>query len=568
MKRPGLIRWNFFVYFVVIFGLGFAYIFLGLDGHVKRLIEHKLSAFNGAPVTIEHATFKLSGPRIELEKLEFKDPSHPERNHFEIGKVHLELEWQALLRNRLVITDSFASNAILYPLQPLAPFDAQIKSLVAPPKSNSLASASDFLSNPSRTQLPSDDVWTAVPSFQATKALNSELDTQVAAWTKQVDALLETDHQQIDASKAAQTQDSEAQNRIILGQLEKSRLELNQLQAQVKADGNVILSKVETLTELLPHDVTVIRQGVKLPNLEFNQLAAELGAQQTRAVIDIADSFHYRLIPWLEKKEQALADAHGRNQGTEFYFSGRLLPPRLWIKKLELTSKDNTGSGAGDVIGRISDLSSEPSEQPAHMSLQASFSKAEISNVQLEAQIDHRGGLVDDRLALNVASFPVRDLDFVNTPALRMGIEQATATLNLEYLAQKDSTVVNAHNKLDKVSYRIESTGEPIKKVFDDALSPLTSLELDANGQGKTDNLQWTYTSNLSDRLRSALQQVLSQEYAEFNARIRERADQKVRDAKKAMETRLVTESDAVQQKIAVERDEIQTMIESITKKK
>ena len=60
MRRPGLIRWNFFGYLIVVATLGLAYLFLGLDGHVKRLIEQKLSVLNGANVHIGKASFRVS----------------------------------------------------------------------------------------------------------------------------------------------------------------------------------------------------------------------------------------------------------------------------------------------------------------------------------------------------------------------------------------------------------------------------------------------------------------------------------------------------------------------------
>ncbi|MBC7532378.1 MAG: hypothetical protein H7318_12435 [Oligoflexus sp.] len=570
MKRPGLIRWNFFGYLLFAVLALAAYTFLGLDGHVKSLMAQKLSALNGAEVTIEKAIFRLNGPRIELEKLVFKDPLRPERIQFEIEKIQMDLEWPALLRNRLVVKDSTATSVHLNAIQPPLSVVGDGQTLVGSQTVHSLAFASDFLSNPSRTQLPPDDAWSVVPSVQAKNGVTSEISAAVEGWKKQLDSLVDENKQQTEAIKGTENQtaekDAEAHVKIIIGQLEKSRLELEQLETQVKADGNILLNKIQTLAELLPHDVTVIRQNVKLPSLEFKTIAAELGAEQARPAIGLVDDFYFRLLPWLEKKEQPLRPSYGRNQGTEFYFSGRLLPPRLWIKKLEISSKESPDGETGDVSGHIADLSSEPDQVAAHLSLQANFKKAEVANVQLEAQIDHREGRVDDRLQLNIASYPVRDLDFVKTPSLRMGIEQATASLNLEFLVQKDSGIINLSSVLDKVIYRVETNSEPLKKIFDEALAPLTSLQMDANAQGRLPNMHWTYSSPLSERLRTVLQQVLSQEYAEFGARIRDRAYQRVVEAKQTLETNLVMESDGIQQKIASEKEALKELTSNYVK--
>ncbi|RYZ58626.1 MAG: TIGR03545 family protein [Proteobacteria bacterium] len=561
MRRPGLIRWNFFGYLGFAVALTLAYIFFGLDGHVKNLVQQKLSALHGADVHISKAAFRFNGPRIELDRLEFHDPSRVGRVQFTVDRVQLDLEWAALLRNRLVVTDSSATGVHLNSLQPPEPAVNEGQSLIPKQSSQTLAYASDFLSNPTRTELPAEEAWAAVPSVQAKNGLSSEFQNEVSGWKKALDALIQENHEQTEAIRntvnQASEKDADAHVKIMIGQLEKSRLELEQLETQVKAEGNTLLAKIQTLVELQPHDVTVIRQNVKLPNLEFKNIEAEVGAPELRPALSFVDHFYFKLLPWLEKKEQVLQSSYGRDQGTEFFFTGRYLPPRLWVKKLEISSKETPDGSLGDVSGRVTDLSSEPNHYAAQLSLQASFKKAEVSNLQLESQIDHRNNQVDDRLQLNIASYPVRDLDFVKTPSLRMGIAQADANLNLEYLAQKDAVIINVSSTLDKVMYRVDTESEALKKVFDESLAPLTSVKMDANAQGKLPAPHWNFTSNLSDRLKTSLQQVLGQEYDEFNGRIKERAYQRVVEARKSLETSLVTESEAIQLRIAEEKEKL-----------
>jgi uncharacterized protein (TIGR03545 family) len=564
MRRPGLIRWNFFGYLAFALALTFAYLFFGLDGHVKSLMEQKLSALHGGDVHISKAAFRFNGPRIELESVEFNDPTRVDRVQFIVDRLQLDLEWAALLRNRLVILDSQATGVHLNSLQPPEPAVTPGKSLVPPPTSQTLAYASDYLSNPKRSELPPEEAWSAVPSVQAKNGLSSEFQNEVGVWKKALDTLISENHEQTEAIKntvnQASEKDAESHAKIMIGQLEKSRLELDQLENQVKSEGNALLAKIQTLVELQPHDVTVIRQNVKLPNLEFKNIEAEVGAPQLRPALALVDHFYFKLLPWLEKREQVLLPSYGREQGTEFFFTGRYLPPRLWVKKLEISSKESPDGSLGDVSGRVTDLSSEPNHYPAQMSLQASFKKAEVQNLQLEAQIDHRNNSVDDRLQLNIASYPVRDLNFVKTPSLTMGIAQANANLNLEYLAQKDSAIINVSSALDKVMYRVDSESEGLRKAFEEALAPLTALNMDANAQGRLPAPHWNFKSNLSDRLRTSLQQTLGQEYDEFNGRIKERAYQRVVEARKSLETNLVTESEAIQLRIAEEKEKLKLL--------
>ncbi len=107
-------------------------------------MAQKFSALSGAEVTIEKATFHLSGPRIELEKLKFMDPLRADRVQFEIEAIRMDLEWPALLRNRLVVKDSVANGVHLNALQPPLMPKADQESLVSAPSVRSLALVSSL----------------------------------------------------------------------------------------------------------------------------------------------------------------------------------------------------------------------------------------------------------------------------------------------------------------------------------------------------------------------------------------------------------------------------------------
>lgn len=548
MKRRGLIRWNFFFYLALMAFLVGIYAFTGISGHVKSILEQRLSELNGAPVKIGYASFSWKDLDITLENIEFQDADDPSRTVLTIARMHMNLDTQAFLRNRFVVKSGGAYGFELHPLI----FSSA--TAVSKPETSSIAAASDFLQNPDRAQLPDEAVWKAVPSVQATTALQSEIDNQVGVWQKRLVAL--ANDAQTQNQDLQQNKENETHAKIVQAQIEKSRVELDNLEAQVKAEGNVLLEKIGTLAELVPHDVTVVRQAVKIPNLEFKDLGHELGSRMSAPLLDLAENFQGRLIPWLLAKEQVLLPRFGRRQGTDFHFEGKYLPPRLWIQDFELISHASPSPQYGEAIGRIQDLSSEPHHYPASLSLQASFEKAEVSNVQLEVHLDHKDK-IDDKLQLTVAKFPIRDLDFARTPTLRLGIEQAAATLNLEYVASREASIVNVKSQMTKVSYRNETQSETLRKVFDSALGLVTTIDLEASAQGKPNaglagpEMHWTYVSNLSDQMRVELQKTLGQEFAEYNARIHERAEQKAVEARQALETKLVTESDAIQQKIA-----------------
>jgi uncharacterized protein (TIGR03545 family) len=553
MKKRGLIRWNFPIYLIAVALLFTGYLFLGLDRHIKALLEQRLSALNGAPVTIETLRFSGRGPSLELKTVQFFSRDEPDRVQLKLQTVTLDLDLQAFLRNRTVVTGGQITGIELASLvfRPLTSSETR--------GPESIGFASDFLANPNRGQLPDDAIWKTLPSVQARAALQSEIESQVQAWHKQLDTLQKDIQQQ--KADLRQNSENETHAKIVQAQLDKSRVELMNLEGRVKADGNVLLGKIGTLVELVPHDMTVVGQGSKIPSLEFKTLGLEVGGRLSAPLLRLVEDFQERLLPWLESREQSLTPKMGRLQGTNFSFEGRLLPPRLWIQSLDILSKASPDGAVGDAIGKIQNLSSEPHRYPARLSLQTSFPKAELANLQLDATIDHREGALRDKLYLTIAALPVRDLDFVRTPSLRLGVEQALANLNLEFIVDVRATILNVKSVMTKVAFRNETQSESLKTVFDEALAPLRQIVLEASGQSNQvvhsirDDLRWSYASNLSDQLRVSLQKVLSQEFAEFSGRVKERVEQQVMEARKALEAKVVSESEAIQREIAVARD-------------
>ncbi len=558
MTRKGLIRWNFLGHLLILaLGLGL-YLWLGLDTHIRKNLETKLTALNGGDVTIKAASFAWKGPRLHLEGIAFKDPLRPDRVRLVIGQADFQLEWPALLRNRIVVDDALARDIYLPPLPEPLTETAKGASLLPNSPTQSLAIASDYLSKPDRGRIPEESAWQTVPSVGAAQALDAEIDARVMQWKQQLEGVT-ADLRQSDDNIPPE-QDTPNHVELTLSQLEKSRGELDQIAVQVKDDGNALLQKIESLSEIAAHDMNVIRQGVKLPSTEFPHLTSELGTLDARSALGLVDDFALRLLPWLQQREQRLQASLGREQGVEFYFTGRKLPPRLWVKKLEFVSKEAADGSTSAVQGQITDLNSEPDKRPAYGKILGSFGRAEIEGLDLEARIDHRGGRVVDRLQVAVQSFPVRDLDFIRTPGLRVGVVQADANLNLEYYGQKEAALINLRHTMEKVSYRVEADSPGVKRIFENTLAPLTTLQFDASAQGRLPQPRWNFSSNMSDRVKSGLRQVLTQEYAELFARIKERADSGVGGAKKKLEGKLAEAIDAIQKTIASENDKLTSL--------
>ena len=76
------------------------------DGHLRRGIEFGATMAHGAEVNVGGLKTNFFEPSISIYKIQVTDKSEPSLNIIEIGKIKLQLLWDALLRGKFVIPES------------------------------------------------------------------------------------------------------------------------------------------------------------------------------------------------------------------------------------------------------------------------------------------------------------------------------------------------------------------------------------------------------------------------------------------------------------------------------
>ena len=82
------------------------YCVLLLDAHLKYVLQTTLTLLNGADVTVEELNTSFSDATLNMQSIAICNKSQTDKNKLEIGKLHVDLSWSALLRGSFVIENS------------------------------------------------------------------------------------------------------------------------------------------------------------------------------------------------------------------------------------------------------------------------------------------------------------------------------------------------------------------------------------------------------------------------------------------------------------------------------
>ena len=96
--RTGTIKlFLLFIIFIVI------YCFFFLDQHLKYALSIGLEKINGAEVNVEKLVTHFSPPKITIKRIQVANSNTPEINSFELIGTDIQLNWDGILRGKLII---------------------------------------------------------------------------------------------------------------------------------------------------------------------------------------------------------------------------------------------------------------------------------------------------------------------------------------------------------------------------------------------------------------------------------------------------------------------------------
>ncbi|MCX6131586.1 MAG: TIGR03545 family protein, partial [Proteobacteria bacterium] len=533
----GLIRWKFSVPLLAFVILTAVYLNLFMDRQLRHLLERLASDANGSEVNIGQLHSSILGLMLELQNVQISNPEQTDHNRIEFGVLHLGFSLSGLLRGKLIIDDarleklqlsSVRKNpAYVLPVPPSAAdgpsLSDQFKNILQPVKQEVLQRSLDMLqSQEGKFQLPSID-WAQLPSSQALQGLQREWDLQGQTMQSALGNLPKYEDIRLLKEEAASIKMPTDLTKLpeTLAELERLQsktqgnlAQVQSLNSQVQNTGTSFINKLSGLDGLLKNDLSVVLSQLKLPDLDFKELADEICGPEIRRIMRMITIYYAKIRPYLESQERPAPSRPWRLAGTDFSFPERPGLPGFWLKKLEMSSLETAEGPLGNILGRLSNFSSAPEliNDPVLLHLEGQFKQAGIEGLKLDLSFDHRQALAHDELQLKLAKFPIADRILVNSKAYTLAYYKANGALALNFKLDGEKVKINLDSQLEQITWRLEAESEKLKSLLDNTFAPLSSVHLAANADGSWQDLNWKISSNLVDQLRSSLQRALSQQ--------------------------------------------------------
>ena len=109
-KKKGPIRYEAIIPVIVLSLITFLYFSFYFDHHMKKMIEYIGTQGNGAEVNVDSVRTSFLRGSFDLDRLQVTDPERPTHNSIEIGNMHFQYLWDALLRMKFVVDDASINN--------------------------------------------------------------------------------------------------------------------------------------------------------------------------------------------------------------------------------------------------------------------------------------------------------------------------------------------------------------------------------------------------------------------------------------------------------------------------
>lgn len=479
----------------------------GMEWALRQALEHYATRLNGAIVSVEDVRISLLQGRGSVHGVQITHHVRPMRNLLEIDEIRFRFQRRPLLSLKLSIpamhiegiryntprersglppadSENLFTTALLDRVAPAA-YDPVRAALGQSPLRN-LGLLSLGLGARNTVELMQREF----ESHQRLKSLEQELDRLLTAWDQAAAKL-----------GAHQLENSEE------SELQRART----LLAKVEREYENLADRVEKIPQSIAGDTQRVLRRLGLPDLATEDFTRELLGRRTLNHLE-------RLSYWVDLSRRRLGAGAGPGAlaypraagplGTEVRFPTEDSLPRLSIRRVTLHSDAGENENQGNVVGTITDLSSEMGVdyRPLHVDLEAEFPGLRIFGLRMNALLDHGRKEPHDQVELSIGSFPLTDWTVEETPDLRVSMDSRVASLAFHSDFQGHTISADWTANVRNAEFSVTSRHRPLENTLKDIFLPLsTSISVSGSVSGTPSNLEFKIQSNIGRRLATAV---------------------------------------------------------------
>ena len=559
IKKKGPIRFEAIIPVLVLSAITFVYFSYYFDHHLKSLVEYVGTQANGAEVNVDSINTSFIRASFDMNRLQVTNKEKPTENSLEIGNMHFQYLWDALLRMKFVVEDASINNIQIHkprkspgrvlPPEPAKPSKmnelqneviAQVKNKYG---GNVLGNLMALLEGGDyKDQI--EQIRGELKSEARVKQMIADVNTKKEFWDGKVKQLsdtskikeIESQIQSIKAEKNFVKQVKEIPRLTeLLKDVEKQYKEIEKSSKDLQTEVKSLATYPKELQGLIQEDVASLKDRFKIPKIDFKDMAMHLFANDFGQYIAQARKYQALAKQYIpEKKEKEEVVPHKRMDGKNYEFPVTTGYPLFWLKRAAISSSGTTDSYSGNVSGELTNVTTAPKQimKPIILDLQGDFPTAKVHGVQLKITLDHTRNVASQSALIGVKSFAVPEKMFVNDPKIKFGFQNATGSSTITAKLENEVINMNWTSALSQPKFVVETSNKIAKDILNNVLNGIPVININGSATGTFKNLDMKISSNLGDELGNGFSREIGLKVQEAQTKLTAMVDEKINQPK------------------------------------
>ncbi len=561
-KKKGPIRLEAVIPVLVLSALTFVYFSYYFDLHMKRLVEYVGTQANGAEVNVDSINTSFLKGSFDMNRLQVTNKEKPQENMLEIGNMHFQYLWDALLRMKFVVEDASITNIQIHkprtspgkvlPPEPASPskMNAIQNEVIAQVKNkyggNVLGNLMALLEGGDyKDQI--EQIRGELKSEARVKAMITDVNTKKEFWDGRVKELSDTSkikeiESEIQSLKAEKNFIKQAQAvpklTSLLKDVEKQYKEIEKSSKQLQTEVKSLTNYPKELQGLVQEDIAALKDRFKIPKIDFKDMAMHLFAGEFAKYI--ADARKYQAlakqyIP--EKKEKEEVIPHKRMEGKNYEFPVTTGYPLFWLKRAAISSKGTADSYSGNVSGELTNVTNAPKQimKPIVLDMRGDFPAVKVNGVKAVITVDHTREVGKQSALIQVNSFAVPEKLFINDEKIKFGFKNANGSTTISAVLESEKVNMSWNSALTKPQFIVETSNKIAREILTNTLNGIPVININGSASGTFKDLNMDISSNLGDELSSGFSREIGLKVTEAQNKLTALVDEKINKPKEQL---------------------------------
>jgi uncharacterized protein (TIGR03545 family) len=598
-KKGGMLRKGAIIPFVIFITVVTLFNILLLDITIQKTVEHFGTRFNGAEVNVGDVETSLSDLSFNIKGIEVTDPSNPSLNRVQIGRAGFSLLWDGILRAKFVVEEAGVNDIRIqtkrkYPGALVKEDENYTKASSAAAQKSLKAAREEFKGNifgdvaavlsgvDSKTQ--GKEVEGDLKSKKRYEEIEKEIDTKEEEWKKVMKDLPGDDD--FDAIKKRM----KAINFKDLGNLKKAKGVLKEIKAvkndinatvkkyndaskKIKGDISYIKNSIKEVENLVKEDVKSLEKRMNIPSLDAENISRVLFGNEFASKVAEAQRYMDMAKEYMPEKEDPKKAAEKkakksqfkpeRGKGKDYQFGTPKTYPKLWVKLVNIDSKNADGT----IDGTIKDITSDQAtlNRSTVININADFPPKGIRGVRSNITLDHRRG-IRDVMETTISSYPIDEKKLSNSSDMKFNIKSASAKMRFNGKMIDEQVIFAMDNTLTKVNYEVDAKSKSMKSILTSVAEETPQINIIAAAKGTWKKLNWKIKTNLADSLKRGMNNQVKKKVDEMKKRVEDSIQKKIAGNKNKVQSKLTGAQDKYLGKLTSGKGKANDLISGLDK--